>query len=135
MTCGQCFFLGKCLIGPIEVDYFGMGYSRRKNPIGSGRLRTYFFLKETWNCFDFSLYLLKISGKTKLHPWKFGKIMYVESLGNFKAKKKNFIKLHPWKLGKIMYVTSLWNFKAKNQDLWKFLMNFSWSPLDIPHCF
>ena len=76
---------------------------------GEGRVWDILFLKKTlWNCFGFSLYLLEISGKTKLHPWKFGKIMYV---------------------------TSLWNFKSKNQDLWKFHLIFSWSPLDVPRCF
>ena len=38
--------------------------------------------------------------------------MYVVSLGNFKAKK-NFIKLHPWKFGEIMYVTSLLKFQGQ----------------------
>ena len=35
---------------------------------------------------------LEIPGKTKLHPWRFGKIMYITSLGNFKAKNEA-----PWK--------------------------------------
>ena len=117
LTYGQCFFLGKCLIGPTQVSYFGIGYSRRKNPAecvcvcvgaGGGGFRTYFFLKKTLELCWFFLYLLEISGKTKLHPWEFGKIMYV---------------------------SFLWNFQAKNQDLWKFSLNFSWFPLDVPRCF
>ena len=43
---------------------------------------------------------LEIPGKTKLHPWKFGKIKL-----------------------------SLGLFKAKNQGPWKYYMNFSWYPL------
>ena len=43
--------------------------------------------------------------------------------------------LHFWKFGKIMYITSLRNFKAKNQDPSKFHMNFSWCPFQIPRCF
>ena len=47
---------------------------------GDGRVRDIlFFKKNLWNCFGFSLYLLEILGKTKLHPWKFGKIMYLTS--------------------------------------------------------
>ena len=43
--------------------------------------------------------------------------------------------LHLWRFGKIMYITSLGNFKAKNQDPSKFHMNFSWCPFEVPRYF
>ena len=62
-------------------NYFGIGYSRRKNATEWwGReegVRIHLFWKKSWNCLGFSLYLLEISSKTKLHLWKFGKIVYV----------------------------------------------------------
>ena len=48
-----CFFLGKRLIGPIQVNCFGMGYSRKNNKqgegdkeLGVGWVKTYFFSKK-----------------------------------------------------------------------------------------
>ena len=43
------------------------------------------------------------------------------------------ISFYPWKFCKI--VTPLGNSKVKNQDLWKFHMIFSWTPLEIPLLF
>ena len=92
----QCFCLGKCLIGAIQVNYFGMGYYSRKktNRGGEERLWTYFFEK---NPEFFLLFFCTFgnSSKAKLHPWKFGKIMYVTSLENFKARTKNENYLQP----------------------------------------
>ena len=83
------FFLGKSLIGPIQVNCFGMGYSRRKNQTGWGRrVETYSFFEKPLDLFSFFSVSLEISGKAKLNLWKFGKIIYVTSLGNFKAKKR-----------------------------------------------
>ena len=83
------FFLGKSLIGPIQVNCFGMGYSRRKNQTGGGRrVETYSFFEKPLDLFSFFSVSLEISGKAKLNLWKFGKIIYVTSLGNFKAKRR-----------------------------------------------
>ena len=59
--------------------------------------------------FHFFTLPLEISDKTKLHPWKFHKILLDSQI--------------PWK------------FQAKNQDPWEFHIIFSWSPLEIPFCF
>ena len=50
-------------------------------------MRTYFSFEKTLDLFWFFSVPLEISGKTKLHPLKFRKMMNVTSLGNFKAKK------------------------------------------------
>ena len=83
-----------------------MGYSRKKN-WGVGWLG-HKFLKKPLEVFLFFFVPLEISGQVKLYPWKFGKIMNVISLANF---------------------------KTKDQDPWKFHMNFSWSSLEIRCCF
>ena len=43
----QCFFLGKCPIGPIQVNCFGMGYSRKKQ-IKQGRADFFCFSLYPW---------------------------------------------------------------------------------------
>ena len=53
------------------------------------------FLKKTLNFFCFFFCTSGNSSKAKLHPWKFGKIMYVTSLENFKARTKNENYLQP----------------------------------------
>ena len=50
-------------------------------------MRTYFSFEKILDLFWFFSVPLEISGKTKLHPLKFRKMMNVTSLGNFKAKK------------------------------------------------
>ena len=78
----QCFCLGKCLIGAVQVNYFGMGYYSRKktNRGGEERLRTYFFEKNPEFFLLFSV-PLEIPAKQSsipgnlvklcmLHPWK-----------------------------------------------------------------
>ena len=40
-----CFFLGKCLVRPIQVNCFGMSYSRKKKQVEKGEwLMTYFHI-------------------------------------------------------------------------------------------
>ena len=60
---------------------------KKKPNRGEGFEDILFFWKNPWNGFGF-LVPLKISGKTKLHSWKFCKMIYATYLGNFKAKKK-----------------------------------------------
>ena len=70
---------------------FGVGYSRRKNQTGrrGGVGWGHSFFKKDLELLWFFSLLLKVWGKTKLHSWKFGKIMNVTSLENFKTKKKS----------------------------------------------
>ena len=83
---------------------------QNKNTNSAGRSWGHtFFLKNSWNCFGFSLCL-----------WKF--------LAKKHSTSRNLVKL-------CIYVTSLRKFKAKTQDPWEFHMNFSWSPMDIPGYF
>ena len=49
--------------------------------------------------------------------------------------KKTLKSSTPGNLVRLCMSHPSWNFKAKNQDLWKFHMNLSCSPLDIPYCF
>ena len=91
--------------------------------------------KKPWNCFGFSLYPWKFQVKQNSTPGNLTKLYMLNPLKISRPKTKNFKKLHPWKFGKIGCVTSFGNFKAKTQDPWKFHVNFSWSPLDIPRCF
>ena len=67
-----------------------MGFSGRKisnRGRGKGGLRTYFFWKKRMELFRFFSVSLEIS-KRKFHPRKFGKVIYVTSLRNFKAKNQ-----------------------------------------------
>ena len=131
LTYGQCFFLGKCLIGPLQVNCFGMGYSGRKKQTGGGRggLRTYFFLKKNpWNCFGFSLYPWKFQVKQNSTPGNLVKLCMLHS-SEISRPKETLKKPHPWKFGNISMLHP--SEKVKTQDHWKFHMNFSWSPLGI----
>ena len=86
-----------------------------------GRVWGHTFLIKTLEFFLFFSVPLEIPSKTKLHPWNFGKIMYViTSLGNFKSKNhilhefflislRNFtlFLINPWKLWLLFYKYSL----------------------------
>ena len=85
------------------TEVLGWGYSRKKP-----NMRTYFFENPSGVFHVFTL-PLEIPDRTKLHLWKFHKIVLATSLGNLKT--------------------------SKSQDPWKFHMIFSWSPLEIPLCF
>ena len=92
-------------IGLIQVNCFGMGYSRKNTNRG---VWGHTFLKKPYNFFCFSLY-----------PWK------------FQAKQSfthgDFVKLYMLNPSEIV--------RPKNQDPWRFEMDFSQSPLEIPLCF
>ena len=79
----QCLFLGKCLIGAIQVNYFGMVYySRKANKQGrGGAVEDILFWKKPWIFFVFFSVPLEIPAKQSsipgnlvklcmLHPWK-----------------------------------------------------------------
>ena len=82
---------------------FGVGYSRRKNQTGrrGGVGWGHSFFKKDLELLWFFSLLLKVWGKTKLHSWKFGKIMNVTSLENFKTKKKSLKSSTPGNLVKL----------------------------------
>ena len=78
-----------------QLFWNGLWLQKKKtNRGGVERLRTYFFEKNP-EIFLFFFCTSGNSGKTMLHPWKFGKIMYVTSLGNFKVRTKNENYLQP----------------------------------------
>ena len=119
---GQCFFLGKYLIGPIQVNCFGMGFSGRKisnRGRGNGGLRTYFFWKKRMELFWFFSVSLEIS-KRKFHPRKFGKVIYVTSLRNFKAKNQR----RPLETLHEFFLVSIGYFLLFLINSWKFCMLF-----------
>ena len=64
LTYGQCFFLGKCLIGPLQVSCFGMGYSGRKKQTGGWKrgVEDIFFEKKPMELFWFFPVPLEIPG-------------------------------------------------------------------------
>ena len=104
--------------------------SRKKTNMG---LRTYFFEKFLKKKRRFFLYFslpLEISGKTKLHPQKFGKILYVTFLRNFKAKKPR-----PLEISHECFLFSLGNSNLFLTNPWKFCMLFleqSWKFYILP---
>ena len=57
-------FWANASIGPIQVNCFGMGYSRRKNQTGGGGegLRTYCFFKKPLELFWFFSVAMEVSG-------------------------------------------------------------------------
>ena len=68
---------------------------QEKNKQGrGGAVEDILFWKKPWIFFAFFC-TSGNSSKAKLHPWKFGKIMYVTSLENFKARTKNENYLQP----------------------------------------
>ena len=82
LTYGQCFFLGKCLHRTNSSQLFRNGLFQKKKPNQTGgrerRVEAIlFFLEKPLELFWFFSVSLKISGKRKLNPWKFGKIMYL----------------------------------------------------------
>ena len=81
--------------------------------------------KKPWNCFGFSLYPWKFQVKQNSTPGNLTKLYMLNPLKISRPKTKNFKKLHPWKFGKIGYVTSFGNFKAKpkthGNSTWIFL--------------
>ena len=83
----------------------GLDYSRKKTK-GVEDIPTFF--EKSPIIFHFFTSTLGIPDKTKLHAWKFYKIVIDMYLGN--------------------------STMAKNQDPWKFVF-FSWSPMEIPLCF
>ena len=62
-------------------------FQKKKKTMGGGVEDILFSFEKTLDLFWFFSVPLEISVKTKLHPFKFRKIMNVTSIGNFKAKK------------------------------------------------
>ena len=86
-----------------------MGYSRENNK--QARLRTYFFERIPWT-FRFVTLPMDITKKTKLHPWKFPKIL-LHTLGipkHPKTKTQFHMKFlyHPWNSNS--FLLDPWNF-------------------------
>ena len=90
-----------------QDNCFGMGYYRKKHTRGLNL--TYFFVKKPRLFWFFSV----------MYPWK--------SQAKQSSTHRNLVKLR--------MLHSLEISRPKDQDLWKFYMNFSWSPLEIPLCF
>ena len=65
----------ECTLGSETIFFLVMGHPRKKQMAGGGGLRTYFFEKKPRKCFIFFTLPLEIPDKTKLHPWKFRKIV------------------------------------------------------------
>ena len=99
-----------------------MSYSRKKKNREGGS-EDILFWKKPWNFFMCSV-PMKIPGKTNLHPWKSGTLMYVTSLANFKAKKSRLLEiLHE------VFLVFLGDFTLFLINHWKFCMlfyEFSW---------
>ena len=104
---------------------------RRKNQIGGRGLRTYFFFGKTPGMVLVFLVPLKISGKTKLHSWKFCKMIYATYLGNFKAKKKTLKSFTTRNLVKLcmLHLLEISSPKPKTPG------NFTWIFLGLPWIF
>ena len=116
-----------------SIQLFWNGLFQKKK---QGGLRTYFFEK-TLDIFLFFFASLEISGKTKLHPWKFGKIMYFTSLGNFKAQKSRPLEMsHEFLLVSLgnstLFLVSPWKFCMLFLEYpWKFYILTLFSPLPL----
>ena len=76
--------------------------------------------------------------------WLFFLLHFHETYRAIPEKKPFIFLLYPWKFqtkqsstpgNSTKCVRSLGNSKAKNQDPWEFHIIFSWSPMEIPHCF
>ena len=86
---------------------------------GMGGLRTYFFWKKRMELFRFFSVSLEIS-KRKFHPRKFGKVIYVTSLRNFKAKNQR----RPLETLHEFFLVSIGYFLLFLINSWKFCMLF-----------
>ena len=104
-----------------SIQLFWNGLFQKKNREGGSE--DILFWKKPWNFFLCSV-PMKIPGKTKLHSWKFGTLMYVTSLANFKAKKSR-----PLEILHEVFLVFLWNSTLFLINHWKFCMlfyEFSW---------
>ena len=107
----QCFFQGKCLIGLIQEWAFP-----EKCKLGGWG---HTFLKKTLDFFGIFSVHLEIPDKTKLHPSKFGKLVYVTFVRNSKAKKPR-----PLEISHEFFLDSLGNSTLFLINPWKFCMLF-----------
>ena len=109
------------VLGMYSIQLFWNGLFQKKNREGGSE--DILFWKKPWNFFLCSV-PMKIPGKTKLHSWKFGTLMYVTSLANFKAKKSR-----PLEILHEVFLVFLWNSTLFLINHWKFCMlfyEFSW---------
>ena len=101
---------------PIQLNCFGMGYSRKKNK--QGGFEDILFWSKPWNSFCFSLYCWKFQTKQSSTPGILVKLcmllhlleisnqilheFFLISLGNF-----TLFLINPWKLCTLFYKYSL----------------------------
>ena len=125
-------FIYKNISDRVQQSQPALGYSRKKKQEGWGHT---FFWKTPGIFLSFLTLPLEISEKTKLHPWKFHKIMLDQSLGGFETKNQD-----PMEISHYFFLVTFGNSISFLINPWKLQILFLWYPwkfhiLNLPFVF